>query len=566
MNDSILNIGPMKDWVTPSINTYKRLDALLTKSNDFPSQFDLRKLGRITPARTGSGCASCWSVAATGALESALLPEGTLKTFSEDHMQMSMSVCGGGGHWILAAGYYASWSGPVKYTDFDYQINNIGQNIPLQKHIQKIIFIPTRKDSLDNDLIKFHLIHYGGVYASVSYRGITNPSENTYYWPEEGSVHAVVIVGWDDTFDKNKFTYTYNSDTGPKTLTPPGNGAFIVKNNGGPDFGNEGYYYISYYDGTIGYSGLAIYLPEPINNFKKVYQHEKRGMVNSVYGAAESMFGANVFTATQSETLSAIGFFTNSVECEYTVSIYLNPHSGPINTSGAIQTFTSYVPDAGYHTLHLPKTITLTSGQKFSVVLSGKTKENWFVPLCCDYIFSTATNNTFSVGQSYICTNGINWIDMATMTPENLENGKNGNLCIKAYTTSKKPYYMVSSFIYYLQFWLTFMKLKVTATTPAQGENVPHPSLSTLTVTFNKDIKKGEAFYAIRLFSDIEVKSVFCTIEGNKITIISATPLATEILGGINWTAVIPKNAVTDLYNNGLSNEYSWTFSTIGVN
>lgn len=52
--------------------------------------------------------------------------------------------------------------------------------------------------------------------------------------------HDVVVVGWDDNFPKENFT-----------IQPEGDGAFICKNSWGEEFGDDGYFYVSYYDTKI---------------------------------------------------------------------------------------------------------------------------------------------------------------------------------------------------------------------------------------------------------------------------------------------------------------------------
>ncbi len=69
---------------------------------------------------------------------------------------------------------------------------------------------------------------YGAVYSTM-YWDLAYYQENNYTYRFTGSLtanHAITIVGWDDSFDRNKFTQV-----------PPGDGAFIVKNSWGRSLG-----------------------------------------------------------------------------------------------------------------------------------------------------------------------------------------------------------------------------------------------------------------------------------------------------------------------------------------
>lgn len=394
-----------------------------------PTAYNLRTQGKLTPVRNQGTSGCCWAFATYASLESCLLPNETLD-FSENNLKNTSGFDGDpnidGGDATMSTAYLTRWSGPVSESADPYDPNSITSPSGLKpiKHVQEVLYLPPRESSSDNDTIKQAIMRYGAIYSDMDYNqddpSYYNDSTDAYYFDgNENSDHSISIVGWDDNFAASKFS-----------ITPPGNGAFIVRNSWGTDWGDKGYFYVSYYDHNLGMGQNVVFdNAEPITNYKDIYQYDPLGQCGSYGYYGPTAWMSNVFNATSNNPLSAVGFYALEPNTTYEISVYTNVTSGPISGTlvGGKQTGTITVP--GYHTIPLSSTVPITSGQKFSVVVKVTTPGYNYPIAVEEPIEGWSSEATASAGQSYTCSDGISWRDITKSKP-------NENICLKAYTTA----------------------------------------------------------------------------------------------------------------------------------
>ena len=402
----------------------------IQKALPLPSSYDLRTTGKLTSVRNQGSCGACWTFGTMASLESSLMP-GETRDFSENNLNnlagFDLAPCLGGNA-DMSTAYLMRWDGPVDESDDPYGTHGITPSpsgLSVRKHTENIIFLPQRSGPLDNDTIKTAVMTYGALYASILWSDAAYNSATYAYnytgGPYEGG-HAIAIVGWDDTFDRNKFS-----------PAAAGNGAFIMRNSWGTSWGESGYFYISYYDTTLGYRETAAFAT-PENPFKygRVYSYDPLGTVSAIgYGSNTAWF-ANEFTAQANEKIGAVSFYNAGLNSAYEIYVYTNlsnvanPRSGTLAAS-----LTGTLANAGYLTVPLNSRVSVTSGQLFSVVVKLTTPGyNFPVPL--EKVLSGYSSAaTASPGQSFISSSGTSWTDMTTIN-------SSANVCLKAYSTSAK--------------------------------------------------------------------------------------------------------------------------------
>ncbi|MGL5151659.1 MAG: lectin like domain-containing protein, partial [Clostridium sp.] len=389
----------------------------------FPSSYDLRTYNRVSPVKNQGAIGSCWAFATYGSLESTLLPS-TLTDFSENNLINKHGFDLGpndGGNEQMSSAYLLRWSGPINEDDDPYTgvVHPSPDGLLPSRHVQEIRLIKSRTSPLDNDNIKQNIMNYGAMHCSIGWYDVYyNAATFSYYNNGNSNTnHGVTVIGWDDNYPKEKFL-----------VVPPENGAFLVKNSWGTSFGDNGYFYISYYD--VSFQPRAIYRrAETVNNYSSIYQYDNFGFLNSFWYIAEPEFayGSNVFTATKNEYIKAVGFYTVCGNTQCIIEIYKNCINTP--TSGTLVSTKNYgVAICGYQTVDLDSEVMVSAGEKFSVVITfitpGSTPR-----FCCEWRYAGYSSGvTINSGESFVSTDKNNWFDIIGAFSEV------GNLCIKAYT------------------------------------------------------------------------------------------------------------------------------------
>lgn len=340
----------------------------LTLTN-LPSRFDLRDFGWVSSVKNQGTIGACWTFGTCGSLESALLKAtDTEYDFSENNVQNSMikySIYGQtieneGGTEFMGAGYLLSWLGifPNRYDSYD-ELGKISPLISTNEdiHVQDMIFVHPRMNSTDNNQLKDALIKYGGLWVGYNAQQqapyYNSKTAAQYYNGTERSNHAVLLVGWDDSYSKDNFL-----------ITPPGDGAFILKNSWGTSFGDEGYLYISYYDTQFVRDCPAIGVI--VNNtvpYNKNYQIDITGMDKYENFNLSQVYYANEFEALGNDLIAAVGTYFSSSGEKYEISIYVNDILK--HTQNGTSAF------GGFSTVKLNNYIPVNKGDIFRAVIKG---------------------------------------------------------------------------------------------------------------------------------------------------------------------------------------------------
>lgn len=261
--------------------------------------------------------------------------------------------------------------------------------------------------AVKSELMKGHGVSAGfqadvsqpGQEGQETYMSLSNYAHYTY--EDKGTSHMICIVGWDDNFGKENFLRG----------TPPGNGAWLVKNSwgsetdyvtnaNGKDIGKSvwgiengegettGYFWISYYDKSLNYCESM--------SFDTDLTDVGGELIVKMYDYMPSLIGVRTGQGTDETSASVLktaNVFTNDTGLDahlYSVSTktahpnaavtysvyrlndgFRNPEDGEL-----LGTATASYDYAGFHREKLDGSIVIGAGESFAVVAEETVVEN----------------------------------------------------------------------------------------------------------------------------------------------------------------------------------------------
>ena len=366
-----------------------------------PSSYDSRKYGYVTPAKDQIQGGNCWAFSGIATLEACLKKTtGMDYDFSEENVKNIMNefslfdsntAMNSGGNLFMFIAYLAGWFGPT-FDANDVYDDHSALSVIYDSliHVQNVYILPDRQTFYDNDNIKLAVLEYGAV--SI---GIDLPN---------GEGHAVTIVGWDDEFTTTDFL-------GNKAV-----GAWIIKNSWGPNWGYDGFGYLSYQQPIrFGYT----FIFDDDKAYSNIYQYDYAGKSGYRTIIAEELYMKNKFTARNDEILSAFSTYFDE-PTNFTASVYLN---------GKLMTTQSGYSQMGYYTIPLSNEVSLKKGDSFEILVKVFNGSPVYIPICdaSDEI----TKMNFDKGISFYSTDGVHWTDL-------YESSSPSVVCIKAFTRLKE--------------------------------------------------------------------------------------------------------------------------------
>ncbi|MDR1136694.1 MAG: lectin like domain-containing protein [Synergistaceae bacterium] len=424
-----------------------------------PASYDLVASGATPPILNQRNWGTCWAFATIEAIESGLrfADKNNTTEFSELHLAyytyVEEKTAGGvnpafersslppdynpifdqGGTADRAIAVLSCGTGPLeeKYAPYPADLSSWATYVPNPAPPTGPVNFRLKNAYYfwdDPEEVKGALMEYGGLAFGFGVYDDTMDNESgAVYTPDiRDPNHAVLLVGWDDSYPKEKFK------------TPPRNdGAWKVQNSWGTDAGEDGYYWISYEDKTIfgdEYALSAAFEMVPAVTGEKIYFHDPLGM-SLILPITEnrSTTVANAFIAERDEKIVTVGFSTVEDNLDYEVRIYRNIPAGQAPDAGAPSGSAvrcTVKNGGGYVTVDLNAPVTVGKGERFAVAVTFIAPEESaraLIPLENNSVPGYG-NATQCEGESYLLEDG-EWYDV------NLDQDiQVGSFCVKALT------------------------------------------------------------------------------------------------------------------------------------
>ena len=278
--------------------------------------------------------------------------------------------------------------------------------------------------SANRAAVKTLLMKYGAADVSLYFinnKAYFNSVVGSYYQSTTtGTNTECVLIGWDDNYSASNFV-----------VTPPGDGAWLLRNDRGSAWGDGGYFWVSYYDASLEDNNVVFNAYKTPVKGETLYQYDGGSYSGSLYleGSGISASLANVYTVSGgARNLTSVMLCSYQAGAQYTLKIYTGLTAGATNPAEGVPalTQTGTFSTAGYHSIELNSPVYLADGETFSVVVtlqdapmvnaSGATTRGVVLPVSMNASKAGIRYyQTVSAGRSFLLTSGASeWTDLST--------------------------------------------------------------------------------------------------------------------------------------------------------
>lgn len=399
----------------------------------YPGTYNANEERFVTEVKNQRNTSLCWAFSLASNLETSLLTreqkyydlsEEQLAYFwanrvndplgntPNDKITRTQSDYHGTGNGRVASFFLSTWSGMTTEEKVPFQSSAVTWPDSLaydtSAYMEDAIFSQYTVERTKQLLMEYNSVS-AMIYMLDNYY---YPDTASYSCPQSGLVnHAVTIVGWDDTYSKENF---------PSASGVNNDGAWIVKNSYGKNWGKNGYFYLSYEDKSITnlVSNTAVTTPAYPNNY--FYDGAAAGTVTFPGSTINNgYYVSNIFKATagngKDEELGEIVTAVPQDNTDFQIQVYtdLKNTSDPTSGTPAYAEPVDYTqPLAGIHTIHLNTPVKIPQGTFYSVVIKIPDGSNKF------YVEKTTTSTSWFTAtagidpdQSFFSTSGKKWYD-----------------------------------------------------------------------------------------------------------------------------------------------------------